>query len=110
MSSPTDCSSQGLGSGRYQPEHKSYRDRQGDEWKQKQEKTHRFTRQWTIRSSYEEALVARARAMAQANELNPELAEDVFRWMIEKTLFIEIAYLRQVGRRNEDTLVLTRPQ
>lgn len=45
----------------------------------------------------EEALVSRAREVAQKYELNPELAEQAFRWMIDKTLDIEIAYVKQVG-------------
>lgn len=45
----------------------------------------------------EEALVSRAREVAQKYELNPELAEQAFRWMIDKTLDIEIAFVQQVS-------------
>lgn len=45
----------------------------------------------------EEALISRARNVAGAYELDPDLAEHVFRWMVDKTLFIEIAYIRQIG-------------
>ncbi len=44
----------------------------------------------------EESLVSRARQVAQAYELNPELAEQAFRWMIDKTLDIEIAYIQKI--------------
>ncbi|MDO8638310.1 MAG: chorismate mutase [Candidatus Daviesbacteria bacterium] len=48
----------------------------------------------------EEALVSRARDIAKAYELDPEIAEQAFRWMIDKTLDIEIAYIQQVGVGN----------
>lgn len=44
----------------------------------------------------EEALVKKAREVAQRYELSPELTEHAFRWMIDKTLDIEIAYIHQV--------------
>lgn len=46
----------------------------------------------------EEALVSRARDVAKAYELNPEIAEQAFRWMIDKTLEIEIAFIKQVSQ------------
>lgn len=44
----------------------------------------------------EEALVARARQLAESNGLDPKMAEESFRWMVETTLFIEIAYIQQM--------------
>lgn len=45
----------------------------------------------------EEVLVNKARDVAKAYELNPEIAEQAFRWMIDKTLDVEIAYIQRVG-------------
>jgi len=35
---------------------------------------------------------------AQAYELSPDMVVDAFKWIIDKTLDIEIAYIQQVGR------------
>lgn len=45
----------------------------------------------------EKALVSRVREVAHKYELNPELAEQAFLWMIDKTLDIEIAFVHQIG-------------
>ncbi len=45
----------------------------------------------------EEALIVKVRNTAEAYELNPELAEDAFRWMIDETIFVEISYIQQVN-------------
>lgn len=52
-------------------------------------------------------LISEARGIAKKYESKPErtdlaadLTEHAFRWMIDKTIFIEIAYIRQVGRTN----------
>lgn len=42
----------------------------------------------------EEDLIEKARKLAEASGLNPDMAEEAFRWMIETTLFIEIAYIQ----------------
>lgn len=44
----------------------------------------------------EEALIGQARKIAQSYNLDENITEELFRWMIDKTLFIEIAYLQQV--------------
>jgi chorismate mutase len=46
----------------------------------------------------EESLLLKVAATAGKYDLNPAMAVDAFKWMIDKTLDIEIAYLRQVGR------------
>lgn len=48
----------------------------------------------------EEELVAKARMLAEVNNLDPQMAEEVFRWMIDTTLFIEISYLQQVVKKD----------
>lgn len=44
----------------------------------------------------EKNLVAAARRFAGAIDLDPEMTEELFRWMIEKTIYIEIAYIQQM--------------
>ena len=46
----------------------------------------------------EEAFLQRAGNIAQVYELNPSMVVDAFKWMIDKTLDIEIDYIRQIGR------------
>jgi len=48
----------------------------------------------------EESLVNQARKIALSYQLDENITEELFRWMIDKTLFIEIAYLQQVSRDN----------
>jgi chorismate mutase len=45
-------------------------------------------------SRREEALIAAVRATAQRYELDPEVVEQLFRWIIEETLRVEVAYLQ----------------
>ncbi|HEX2173178.1 MAG TPA: chorismate mutase, partial [Dehalococcoidia bacterium] len=45
----------------------------------------------------EEALIRAVRAVAGRYELDPDLAETVFRWIIDQTLRVEIVYLQQLG-------------
>lgn len=42
----------------------------------------------------EEALIRQARERAVFYELNPDMIEEAFRWMIDQTLEIEIAYIQ----------------
>ena len=46
----------------------------------------------------EEALLQKVSNTAQAYELSPDMVVDAFKWIIDKTLDIEIAYIQQVGR------------
>lgn len=46
----------------------------------------------------EEALIRQARERAMFYELNPDMIEDAFRWMIDQTLKIEIAYIQQAAQ------------
>jgi chorismate mutase len=49
----------------------------------------------TLRDSRrEEALIAVVRATAERYDLDPEVVERLFRWMIEETLRVEVAYLQ----------------
>ena len=43
----------------------------------------------------EEALIEKVRRSAQTYQFNPDMAEDAFRWMIDRTIDVEIAYIRQ---------------
>ena len=45
-------------------------------------------------SRREEALIAAIRATADRYELDPEVVERIFRWIIEETLRVEVAYLQ----------------
>jgi chorismate mutase len=45
-------------------------------------------------SRREEALIAAVRATAERYELDPDVVERIFRWIIEETLRVEIAYLQ----------------
>src|SRR5258708_7051218 len=45
----------------------------------------------------EETLVRIARGIAARYEVDLDLAEDVFRWIISETMLVEIAYLQQVA-------------
>jgi chorismate mutase len=45
-------------------------------------------------SRREEALIAAVRATAERYELDPEVVEQIFRWIIEETLRVEVAYLQ----------------
>lgn len=49
----------------------------------------------------EEALIEKVRSTAQTYELNPDMAEDVFRWMIERTLDVEVAYIQHVAESSK---------
>lgn len=42
----------------------------------------------------EEALIAAVRATAERYELDPEVVEYIFRWIVEETLRVEVAYLQ----------------
>jgi chorismate mutase len=46
----------------------------------------------------EETLVRTARGIAARYEVDPDLVEDVFRWIIAETMLVEVAYLQQVAR------------
>lgn len=46
----------------------------------------------------EEALISKVQNTAEAYGLNPDMVVDAFRWMIDKTLDIEIAYIQQTGK------------
>lgn len=46
----------------------------------------------------EDALLQRVSNTAQRYELSPDMLVDAFKWMIDKTLDIEIAYIRQKRR------------
>jgi chorismate mutase len=45
----------------------------------------------------EETLVRTARGIAARYEVDPDLVEDVFRWIIAETMLVEMAYLQQVA-------------
>lgn len=45
----------------------------------------------------EEALITKVRETAQHYELDPDMAEEAFRWMIEQTVDIEVAYVQQIA-------------
>jgi chorismate mutase len=45
-------------------------------------------------SRREEALIAAVRSTAERYELDPEVVERIFRWIIEETLRVEVAYLQ----------------
>lgn len=45
-------------------------------------------------SRREEALIVAVRATAERYELDPEVVEHLFRWIIEETLQVEVAYLQ----------------
>jgi chorismate mutase len=45
----------------------------------------------------EETLVRTARGIAARYEVDPDLVEDVFRWIIAETMLVEIAYLQQLA-------------
>lgn len=45
----------------------------------------------------EEALIEKVRSTAQRYDLNPDMAEEVFRWMIERTMDVEVAYIQQTS-------------
>jgi len=51
--------------------------------------------------SREDALIERVRNAAQKYEFDPGMAEEAFRWMIEKTIDIEIAYIGTVVILND---------
>ena len=42
----------------------------------------------------EAALIAVVRATAERYELNPDVVEHIFRWIIEETMRVEVAYLQ----------------
>jgi chorismate mutase len=48
-------------------------------------------------SARERALLATARGVAERYELDPQVVEDVFRWIVSETMLVEIEYLRQVA-------------
>lgn len=43
----------------------------------------------------EEALIERVRGSAETYQFDPNMAEEAFRWMIDRTIDIEIAYIHQ---------------
>jgi monofunctional chorismate mutase len=49
-------------------------------------------------SAREDALLARVREVAGRYELAPGVAEDTFRWIIQETLKVEVAYLQGLPR------------
>ena len=46
----------------------------------------------------EEALIGKVRSTAETYQYSPDMAEESFRWMIDRTMDIEIAYIRQARR------------
>lgn len=48
----------------------------------------------------EEALIGKVRSTAERYELNPDMAEEVFRWMIERTIDVEVAYIKSLSPEN----------
>jgi chorismate mutase len=48
-------------------------------------------------SGREETLIATARGVATRYGLDPAIAEKVFRWIVEETLQVEVAYLQQLA-------------
>jgi chorismate mutase len=48
-------------------------------------------------ASRENALVNAAKTAAQRYELDPQVTEDVFRWIVDETMLVERAYLRQLA-------------
>lgn len=50
--------------------------------------------------SREEALIEKVRNTAQIYTLNPDMAEETFRWMIERTIDVEIAYIQRAIGKN----------
>jgi chorismate mutase len=53
----------------------------------------------------EETLVRIARGIAARYEVDPDLTEAVFRWIVDETMLVEIAYLQQVvtDRRSQES-------
>jgi chorismate mutase len=49
----------------------------------------------------EEILIEKVRSVAQRYELNPDMAEEMFRWMIECTINVEIAYIQQIDKNTD---------
>lgn len=49
----------------------------------------------------EEALIRSVRAVAERYALDANLAEDVFRWIIDQTLRLEVVYLQQLKEPSE---------
>lgn len=49
-------------------------------------------------STREEALIGKVRNTAMSYDLNPEMVTEAFRWMIDKTIDIEIAYINGIER------------
>lgn len=45
----------------------------------------------------EEDLIEKVRNTAQSYVLNPDMAEEAFRWIIERTIDVEIAYIQQAN-------------
>lgn len=50
----------------------------------------------------EETLIEKVRNTAQRYELNPDMAEETFRWMIERTIDVEIAYIHQATNTSKN--------
>ena len=48
----------------------------------------------------EEVLIEKVRSTAERYELNPNMAEDVFRWMIDRTIDVEIEYINNLSPKN----------
>lgn len=46
----------------------------------------------------EEILIEKVRNVAQRYELNPDMAEEMFKWMIDCTINVEIAYIQQIDK------------
>jgi chorismate mutase len=46
----------------------------------------------------EKVLIDKARNIATTYELNPDMIEEAFKWIIDQTLDIEIKYIQQIGR------------
>lgn len=51
----------------------------------------------------EEALIEKIRKTAERYELNPDMAEETFRWMIERTMDVEVAYIQQASATPKTT-------
>ena len=51
----------------------------------------------------ENALLATVRGVAERYELDPGVAEDVFRWIIGETMLVELEYLRQVANHERSS-------
>ncbi|MBX7213348.1 MAG: chorismate mutase [Thermoflexales bacterium] len=49
----------------------------------------------------ERAVIDRARAAAERQQLNADLFERVFRWIIDETIAIEVRYLQRIAREGD---------